>query len=259
MPATILDNSAQKAVQKGLSSHSNEIKFRLGDADFVLVRIHPGEFDLGSPVTDKEARRDELPVRRVHITEPFCIGKFKVSQLQYKEVCGKNPSKFRGDELPVENIKYTEALEFCSALSKRIGMPVTLPTEAQWEYACRAGTNTVYYSGDREADLAKVAWYEGNSNRRTHKLGEKLPNACGLYDMLGDVWEPCLDALPEYKVINATNPRGEVRRFGGMMRGGGWQYGAANCRAATRLLTDDMFGGMGIRIVVPVPNSSRKP
>jgi formylglycine-generating enzyme required for sulfatase activity len=160
--------------------------------------------------------------------------------------------------LPVEGITYIEALAFCQALSKLASINVVLPTEAQWEYACRAGTQTRYYSGDEEADLDKVAWYMGNSRETTHEVGKKKANAWGLYDMLGNVWEPCLDNLPKYGEIEVDNadPVGRVSKFGGHMRGGGWQYPAEDCRAARRQLTNDRFGGMGVRIAINLEKSS---
>lgn len=130
-------------------------------------------------------------------------------------------------------------------------MRVTLPTEAQREYACRAGTKTRYYSGDKEDDLRKIAWYRENSGDAPHEVGKKEPNAFGLYDMLGNVCEPCVDVLlSRYDAIKDTDPKGHEDGVSGMMRGGCWQYGAKSCRAAARLWSDDRFSGMGIRIAI---------
>src|SRR5205823_843073 len=117
-----------------------------------------------------------------------------------------------------------EALAFCRELSRLTELPITLPTEAQWEYACRAGTKGPYYSGDTEEALRKVAWYRENSGETSHPVGQKEPNAWGLYDMLGNVWEPCIDDLPNYATIPDTDPIGKITTSHGIMRGGGWMH-----------------------------------
>src|SRR5262245_31191418 len=130
-----------------LGTGADEVKIPVGKAIFVLVRIPSGEFEMGSPSTEKGHRANESPVRHVHISKPYYLGRFEVTQLQYKEVMGRNRFRFQGDSLPVQDIGYREALQFCAKLSERTGLLITLPTEAQWEYACRAGTRTSYYCG----------------------------------------------------------------------------------------------------------------
>jgi formylglycine-generating enzyme required for sulfatase activity len=234
-----------------MASRAQEITFRVGEANFVLRRIPPGEFYLGSPASDPMGKRWEMPQRRVRISKAFYMGKFEVTQLQYREVMGPHRSKFDGDLLPVDQVRYSEAMEFCRRLSSLTGAHVSLPTEAEWEYACRAGTKTRYYSGNEESDLDRVAWFRKNSDNTTHEVGKKEPNAFGLYDMLGNIMEPCADSLPAYDTIKETDPMGYHNGFKGALRGGGWHFDADSCRAAAKAgLSSDMFGGMGIRIII---------
>ncbi len=245
-------------IREAIRTGAESITLEVGQARFVLVRIPAGQFDLGSPKSDVMAKQNEFPARRIHITAPFYIGATEVSQKQYSEVIGEHLNSFTGDELPVEGLTLAEARDFCDALSRESGIVVTLPTEAQWEYACRAGTSTRYYSGETADDLARVAWFEGNSGDKSHKCGMKAPNAWGLHDMLGNVWEPCLDGLPPYDKIAKTDPVGQLAPVIGRMRGGCWQDQPQNCRAAKRMATHDLAAGMGIRIVVNVIDNEPK-
>ena len=136
--------------------------------------------------------KNEKPAHEVTIGRPFYMGKFEVTQEQYDHVTGRNPSNFKGHRLPVEGVLWFDGQEFCEKASQITGKAIRLPSEAEWEYACRAGTRTAYSSGDDEASLDQVAWYSGNANR-THPVGEKAANAWGLHDMHGNVFEWCAD------------------------------------------------------------------
>jgi formylglycine-generating enzyme required for sulfatase activity len=174
---------------------------------------------------------------------------------------GSNPSRFKGEDLPVENVSWNDCLEFCRKLTERqraagrlpAGVAYRLPTEAEWEYACRAGTTTRYYTGDSESDLARAGWYDGNSGDRTHPVGQKVANAFGLYDMHGNVWEWCQDWYGPYGTANATDPRGPQRGPGRVVRGGGWYYYARKCRSAYRNFCnpDNAYDFYGFRLVLP--------
>jgi formylglycine-generating enzyme required for sulfatase activity len=187
-----------------------------------FVNIAPGEFMMGCSVGDIDCNDDERPIHRVQITKPFEIGKYEVTQAQWQAVMGSNPSTIKGDDHPVETISKNEVHDFLNKLNERNdGYHYRLPTEAEWEYAARAGT-TEPYAGR----LDEIAWYAGNSGEETHPVGKKKPNAWGLYDMQGNVRELVEDwyARDYYSrsaVADPTGPApGEQRGFPGGRRGG---------------------------------------
>jgi len=158
-----------------------------------LVLIPHGGFMMGAPPTDDGWVGDDRqhPVR---ITKPFYLAVHEVTQEQYERVMGKTPSRFRGGQYPVEKVSWDDSVEFCRRLSELpeelvAGHVYRLPSEAEWEYACRAGTTTAYSFGDDASQLGKYAWFDGNSGKRTHAVGQKQPNTWGLYDMHGNVWK----------------------------------------------------------------------
>ena len=173
-------------------------------------------------------------------------GKYPVTQEEYEALMGSNPSHFKKAKYPVENVSWNDAREFCEKLNRRYArvLPLNyrfdLPTEAQWEYACRGGTETSLNSGkeltsgiDSCFNLDEVAWYSGNSRGRTHTVGRKRPNAYGLCDMHGNVWEWCRDWYGFY-CGDETDPSGPPAGSGRVFRGGSWYDGAVRCRAAYR-------------------------
>jgi sulfatase modifying factor 1 len=173
------------------------------------VFIPAGEFMMGCSPGDTDCDNDEWPARRVAIRPGFWMGQTPVTQKAYERVMGKNPSRFKGAQLPVEKVSWEEAQSYCQAVGMR------LPTEAEWEYAARAGT-----PGSRYGDLDAIAWYADNSGRKTHPVGLKQPNAFGLYDMLGNVWEwTCDDYDANNKVV----------------RGSSWLLNADSVRASHRV------------------------
>lgn len=176
------------------------------------------------------------------------MAKFTTTQEQYQQVMGTNPSNFKGPKLPVETVSWDDAQEFCKKLSERTagvspaqtgagGTPaVRLPTEAEWEFACRAGTTTTYYTGDAETDLGRAAWYDANSGGTTHPVGQKDPNAFGLHDMHGNVLEWVQDyyAGKYYADSPPIDPKSPASGGVRVLRGGGLVYDPYNCRAARR-------------------------
>jgi eukaryotic-like serine/threonine-protein kinase len=182
----------------------------------------------------------------------FKMGKYAVTQAQYKAVMGENPSYFKGNlQCPVENVTWYQAVEFCQKLSQQTGQSIRLPSETEWEYACRAGTTTEYYFGNNENDLERYGWYNKNSGHVTHPVGQKQPNAWGLYDMHGNVWEWCADKWTD----NVRElPKDGKPFLGGSsndnsLRGGSWGIGAQKCRSADRYWDSVWYDGIGFRVV----------
>jgi formylglycine-generating enzyme required for sulfatase activity len=198
-----------------------------------FVWIPAGEFQMGSD----EGQDDEKPVHTVRISRPFALGQHPVTQVQWEAVMGSNPSRFPGDpNRPVENVSWDEVQQFIQKLQAREPeMVYRLPTEAEWEYAVRAGSIGAYCFGDNAAQLQRYAWYHVNAGGSTHPVGQLLANAWGLYDMHGNVWEWVQDWYGPYATATAVDPigpaaAGSVR----LMRGGGWSSGASNCRSTYR-------------------------
>ena len=203
-----------------------------------IVLIPAGEFLMGSPDSDKDDAW-EKPQHRVRITKPFYLGKYLVTQEQWEAVMGNNPSHFKGPKNPVEMVSWDDCQQFVGKLNAKSaagGGKFQLPNDAQWEYACRAGSKTKYCFGDDETRLGDYAWYDKNSGNTAHPVGEKKPNAWGLYDMHGNVWEWCQDWWQEgyYKELPVDDPTGAATGSYRVRRGGGWDYPAGYCRSASR-------------------------
>ena len=233
-----------------------ELTLDLGDGvTMELVAIRPGQFAMGSPQEERGRDTDEGPRHRVRISEPFYMGKYEVTQAQFEAVMGENPAAFKGADNPVESVSWQLAKEFCQKLGQLVGHEVRLPTEAEWEYACRAGTRTVYSFGDDLDSIGDHAWYGGNSDGKTHPVGQKPPNPWGLYGMHGNVRELCRDCYDAgyYARSPRSDPPGAASGSTGVMRGGSWRHSRITGRSANR------YGGsggsvnyVGIRVVVPV-------
>lgn len=203
--------------------------------EFVLIPA--GSFNMGSPDSEEERDSDEGPIRRVQISKSFYMGKFEVTQAQYQAVMGSNPSKFKGDNLPVEQVSWNDTTEFCRKLSQKEGKTYRLPTDAEWEYACRAGSETRFYYGDdpQYSGLGEYAWYTENSNSTTHSVGQKKPNAWGLYDMSGNVLEWCSDRyVDSLRNLSTVDPSGPASGQYRVIRGGSWNLNTSYCRSASR-------------------------
>lgn len=239
-------------------------------------RLSAGEFAMGSPDNELGRENDETQ-RDVTISQDFYIGITEVTQAQWVSVMGTNPSRFSEcDECPVERINWHDAVDYCNALStaeglipayKVDGMSVDweqdsdgyrLPTEAEWEYACRAGSNAAFSSGNitntdcspLDPNLDEIGWYCGNASERTQGVGQKAPNSWGLHDMSGNVYEWCWDWYDEYPSGPSTDPIGPQEGSYRVARGGGWYYVARRCRSADRdwFVTDHRYDRMGLRI-----------
>ena len=200
-----------------------------------LVRIRPGKFMMGSPDSEQGRRDNEGPQHLVTISKPFYMGVTEVTQAQYEAVVGTNPSQFKGPTNPVEQVSWMDATAFCKKLSQKTGKAFRLPTEAEWEYACRAGSKTRFSFGDTESALGDYAWHKGNSGGKTQPVAQKKPNAWGLYDMHGNVLEWCADRLGSYPTGTSTDPQGATSGSASVVRGGAWYAGGTvNFRCAYR-------------------------
>jgi len=238
-PPGTVDNSAPNKTNGPTSVELPESTNSIG-MEFKLIPA--GTFIMG----DASGEDDETP-HEVTLTKPFKMGVHEVTQAQYEQVMGVNPSKFKGadypvQDYPVETVTWDDAVEFCRRLSelpaeKEAGNVYRLPTEAEWEYACRAGTTTMYSFGDDESDLRNYAWYLRYSGGGTHPVGGKKPNAWGVYDMHGNVWEWCQDWYGDYPSGSVTDPSGAKSGSDRVFRGGSWSMTPEHCRSATR------FGG----------------
>lgn len=217
-----------------------------------LVLIPKGTFMMGSPETEEGHNEDETQ-HEVTIIKDYYLGVTQVIQGQYEKVMGTNPSRFQGVEIigsstnnPVDCVSWENAVEFCEKLSnlpeeKKAGRVYRLPTEAEWEYACRAGSKTAYSFGESTESLGDYAWFYDNSEIETHPVGEKKPNAWGLYDMHGNVWEWCSDWYGKYPKGAVSDPVGPREGSFRVFRGGSWSFEAASCRSALRNWFDPSF------------------
>ena len=206
---------------------------QVNGVEIPMVYVPGGTFTMGGTSEQGSyAHGDEKPTHQVTLNG-YYIGATEITQAQWEAVMGDNPSNFRGDNLPVERVSYGDALEFCRRLSELTGKHYTLPTEAQWEYAARGGqSGGTKYSGSNTID--NVAWYADNCNGSTHPVATKIPNALGLYDMSGNVWEWCLDWYDDYPSQAQTNPQGPSSGDSRVLRGGSWDADAEFCRVSYR-------------------------
>ena len=203
--------------------------------EFVLIPT--GEFRMGSPSYEGKMFDFDSPVHNVTIREPFYMSKYEVTQKEWTEVMGYNPSYFKGGDLPVDSVLWFEAQKFVLKLNLKEGSNTyRLPTEAEWEYACRAGTTTRFSFGDENADLIEYGWSGYDANETSHPVGQKLPNPWGLYDMHGNVWELTQDSW--HSNYEGAPSDGSVWSEGNSTifvgRGGSWLDGPNLCTSTFR-------------------------
>jgi len=211
-----------------------------------LVLIPKGTFMMGPPASE-QGRDDYETQHEVTISEDYYLGVFEVTRGQYEKVMGTNPSYFQkrvivksdSSMYPVEQVSWEDAVDFCKKLSelpeeKKAGRVYCLPTEAEWVYACRAGSKSAYSFGETSKSLGDYAWFDRNSKGQTHPVGERKPNAWGLYDMHGNVREWCSDRYGEYPKVAVSDPVGPREGSVRVLRGGSWCDVAASCRSAIR-------------------------
>jgi formylglycine-generating enzyme required for sulfatase activity len=224
-----------------------------------MIYIPAGEFLMGSAQGEEGTGSDEYPQHKVTVPA-FYMAKYPVTQAQYQAVMGENPSHFKGNDHPVESVSWNDAKTFCQKLSALTGAAYRLPSEAEWEYACRAGTTTKWWFGDNEAELEKYAWYDKNAGVKflffggqTSPVGQKPANPYGLYDMHGNVWEWCEDVW--HGNYNGAPNDATAWISGGdqslrVIRGGSWSYDPVWLRSAYRynFTPDSRSGDLGFRL-----------
>jgi serine/threonine protein kinase len=240
---------------------SKEISIDLGKGKTLgMVRIPKGTFKMGSFET--EGADNEHPEHEVTLTQDFYMSKYEISQEQWEVFASSNPSKFRGAKLPVESMSWIQCDNWISSLNRQLASrygSFRLPSEAEWEYACRAGSRTKYHFGDVDLDLGKYAWFVDNSNKQTHEVGLKKPNAFGLYDMHGNVLEWCIDwHETKYEAKPVTNPMGRKNGYRRTLRGGSFDYRSTLLTSAARsyALPNDSEYRIGFRLVLPLPTKN---
>ena len=229
-------NESQAAYARRAGIAQEEIALDLGGGvTMKLMLIPAGKFTMGSPLDEPNRVANEGPQHEVTISRPFYMGVYEVTQEQYRAVMGENPSWFQGPARPVDGVSWEQATEFCKRVSQKTGRTVKLPTEAQWEYACRAGSRTRYSFGDDEKQLADYAHFAQPFDAGTLPVGRKKPNAWGLFDMHGNAWEWCSDwfanSYPGAPQVDPTGPASGEQR---VLRGGGWECSYRYCRSAIR-------------------------
>lgn len=251
-------------IQLGCQTYAQSPKTITNSIGMKLVLIPKGTFMMGSPIEEEGADNDEEQ-HQVTIGKDYYLGVTEVTQGQYEKVMGTNPSYFQkrvirksdSSMYPVEQVSWEDAVEFCKKLSdlpeeKKAGRVYRLPTEAEWEYACRAGSKAAYSFGANSKTLGDYAWFGENSGGQIHPVGEKKANAWGLYDMHGNVWEWCSDWYGVYPKGSVSDPSGPSEGSDRVDRGGSWINGAANCRSARRSGYDPSYryNNYGFRVAL---------
>ncbi|MBF0308019.1 MAG: formylglycine-generating enzyme family protein [Magnetococcales bacterium] len=241
-----------------LASGDEELPSYTNTIGMTFIRLPAGFFTMGSDKNfDAEASRDEQPPHQVTITQPFFMGKYEVTQSQWVALMGTNPSSNKGRSQPVEQVNWMDVQEFIRRLNTKENTgSYRLPTEAEWEYAARAGTDTTRHWGDSSDGMEKYAWFKSNSGGESHAVGQLLPNAWGLYDMLGNVWEWVSDLYDAryYSNSPAADPKGPTFGSIRVRRGGGWFDNSTYLRSSSRFWFDPgvRYSYLGFRLVKQV-------
>ena len=244
------------------------ISFQLNnETKLYVVECEAGEFNMSSPEDEVGRQKGEYDLYKVSVDKDFYIGKYEVTQAQYIALMGENPSKNVGNEKPVERVTYYNAIEFCNKLNKitestrPAGYEFTLPSEIQWEYACRAGTNSAFNNGKHlsnpkgvSEEIDEISWYKSNSDTKTHAVGMKKSNNWGIYDMHGNVAEWCLDAFDNKGLVSKVNNDSKCA-----IRGGAYFFEPEKLRSASRGANPPNIQSSGVGFRIALVNNSNKP
>ncbi len=249
-PASSFDSQSKTTK----SSTPQSLTFTVNGVSFEMIPVEGGTFTMGATAEQgSDAYDDEKPAHKVNLSS-YAIGKYEVTQALWKAVMGNNPSGFKGDNNPVEQVSWNDCQTFISKLNAITGKNFRLPTEAEWEFAARGGKKSNGYKYSGSNDLDEVAWHDSNSGSKTHPVGTKKPNELGIYDMSGNVWEWCGDWFGNYISSSQTNPTGPTSGSYRVRRGGSWGNFAGNCRVSYRDGSIPGGGGsyIGLRLVLPL-------
>ncbi|MDY3272767.1 MAG: SUMF1/EgtB/PvdO family nonheme iron enzyme [Prevotella sp.] len=244
---------AQQPVVQAPIANSYNITIPVKDGISIdMVRVEAGTFTMGATAEMKKPMDHEKPTHRVTLTNDYYIGKYEVTQALWQTVMGNNPSKFKGDNLPVEQVSWDDCQDFLSKLNRITGKTFRLPTEAEWEYAARGGNKSRGYQYSGSNNLLDVAWFWDNSGCRTHAVGTKQANELGIYDMSGNVWEWCQDWYGAYSSSSLVNPTGANSGSYRVYRGGCWIKYAGDCLSSCRYYykPDHRDSDLGLRLVL---------
>lgn len=251
-----MEEERKVAEEKRLDEEANakERVFTVGNVEFKMIRVDGGRFLMGAPNNDHDAYLNEKPQHWIKLSD-FYIGETTVTQALWKAVMGNNPSSFHGDNNPVDSVKWDDCQTFIKILNEKTNQRFRLPTEAEWEFAASGGNMSkgCRFAGGNSID--EVAWFNGNSDFKTHQVKNKRPNELGLYDMSGNVYERCLDWYSDsyYEESPIDNPVNHISSSSRVLRGGSWLNRAKHCRVTDRYKYDPSVsdGSIGFRLVLP--------
>ena len=251
--AGMLSTNTTVSTATGSTLSGNTITIPVKDGISIdMVRVEVGTFTMGATPEMEDPYNWEKPTHQVTLTNDYYIGKYEMTQALWQAVMGSNPSRFKGDNLPVEMVSWDECQEFISKLNSITGKTFRLPTEAEWEYAARGGNKSRGYQYSGSNNISDVAWYDDNSGSKTHAVGSKQSNELGIYDMTGNVWEWCQDWYGSYSSSSQVNPIGANSGSNRVIRGGSWSGAAWGCRSSYRYGSSPGYRGsnFGLRLVL---------
>ena len=247
------NTSGYSSGSSSMASGSNTISISVKDGISIeMVKVEAGTFMMGATPEMEKPNSDEKPLHQVTLINDYYMGKYEVTQALWEAVMGSNPSKYKGDNLPVEKVSWNDCQEFISKLNSLTGRKFRLPTEAEWEYAARGGKRSRGYQYSGNSNISDVAWYDGNSGSKPHPVGTKQANELGIYDMSGNVYEWCSDWYGSYSSSSQTNPTGADSGSNRVYRGGSWYDYAWSCRLSNRYFNtpDFRIDDLGLRLAL---------
>jgi len=248
-------NERERLTGSNISFEVRAMLSSLNDFGIEMVYVKGGTFTMGcTSEQGNECDDDEKPTHQVTLSD-FYIGKYEVTQKQWRDVMGTDPPelRFKGcDDCPVERVSWNDIQDFIKKLNQKTGKKYRLPTEAEWEYAARGGSQNRGYKYAGSNNIGEVAWYDGNSSSKTHAVGGKKPNELGIYDMSGNVYEWCSDWYGNYSAGSQRNPQGPTSGTYRLLRGGSWFFNAGRCRVSSRFrrIPGSRFDNYGFRLAV---------